>query len=96
MANEKPGGEKISKAEADKMKKKYQEHNKDKTHMVGYSATFIRQLVNDTKADTVWLAFGEDDNGDNTVIVTVVDANNQTLADGDRGQPCPPYCADND
>ena len=96
MANEKPGGEKISKDEADKMKKAYQENNKGKTRMVGFSAAFIRSLVNDPSADTVWLAFGETNNGENTVIVTTKNSNNETLADGDRGQPCPPYCADND
>lgn len=94
MANEKPGGEKISKAEADKMKKTYQDNNKGKTRMVGFSAEFIRGLVNDPSADTVWLAFGENDKGENTVIVTTKTSSNETLADGDRGSPCPPYCAE--
>ncbi len=92
MANNKPGGEKISKAEAAKMKKAYKDKNKGKTEMVGFSADFIRELVSNPAVDTVWLAFAENDNGENTIIIQTMDAASTTIDDGDRGQLCPPNC----
>jgi len=96
MANEKPGkpgGNKISKAEAENMTKTFRSKNKDKTHSVGYSAEFVRSLVNNPEAETIWFNFAENDKGEHTIIISPTDANGQTLDEGDRGQLCPPYCS---
>ncbi|MFZ6011184.1 MAG: hypothetical protein ACOYXT_12630 [Bacteroidota bacterium] len=89
---EKPGGQNITKAEADKMKKAYRSKNKGKTESVGFSAEFVRSLVNNPQADTIWFSFAENDKGENTIIISSRDMTGQTLLDGDRGQLCPPYC----
>jgi hypothetical protein len=95
MANEKPekpGGQKITKAEAEKMKKAYQSKNPHKTKSVAFSAEFIRDLVNNPQAETVIFSFGENDNGEDTIIISPTDATGLTIDNGDRGSPCPPYC----
>lgn len=95
MANQKPdkpGGQKITKAEAEKMTKAYQAKNPGRTRSVLFSADFIRSLVNNPRAETIVLNFGLNEKGEDTIIVSPLDASGQTLDDGDRGQLCPPYC----
>ena len=94
MANgkHKPGGEKISKAEADKMKKAYESKNPGKTRSVAFSAEFVRSLVNNPKAEAVVLSYAQNDKGEDTIIISPMDATGQALDEGDRGQACPPYC----
>lgn len=95
MANEKPdkpGGQKISKAEAEKMAKAYQSKNPGKTRSVAFSADFVRSLMSNPKAETVVFSFGQNDKGEDTIIISPTDASGQTLDDADRGSPCPPYC----
>lgn len=89
----KPGGGKISKAEADKMKKAFQDKNKGKTRTVTFSAEFVRGLVNNPKAKFVELAFAETETSENTIVITTLDADSQTIDDGDMGQLCPPNCS---
>jgi hypothetical protein len=95
MANDKPPkpqGEKITKAEAEKMTKAYQARNKDKTRSVAFSADFVRNMVNNPIADIVVLRFAEVDSGEDSIVISTLDASGNTLEDGDRGQLCPPYC----
>lgn len=99
MANEKPGGAKIPKAEANKMRKAYEKNNKGKTQSVLFSADFVRSLINDPSIGTVSIDFAENEKGANTVIIRTIPISGsgvKTLTDegedGDRGQLCPPNC----
>jgi hypothetical protein len=92
MSKEKPGGQKISKEEAEKMAKAYDGKNPGKTKSVLFSADFVRGLVSDPKAETVKLTFASTEKGDDTIIITPLDATGQAIDQGDRGQLCPPYC----
>ena len=88
----KTGGEKISKAEADKMAIAYDRKNPDKTKAVIFSADFVRSLLNDPQIDAVKLTFACSDTGEDTIVITTVNAKGQSIEHGDRGQLCPPYC----
>lgn len=92
MLISKTGGEKISKSEADKMVLAYDRKNANKTKAVIFSADFVRSLVNDRQVDVVKLSFASTDSGDDTIVITTVNAKGQSIEHGDRGQLCPPYC----
>jgi len=94
MENEKHGRS-ISKDEFDKMHKTFKSKNPEKTHAVLFHKDSILRVLNTPGAESVRICFGENDNGENTVMLLATDAQGSNLytAIEDRGQLCPPYCS---
>ena len=94
MANEKHGRN-ISKDDFEKMRKAYQSKNPKNTHAVLFHKDSIQRVLSTPGAESVRIYFGENENGDDTVMLLAADAdgNNLYTAIEDRGQLCPPYCS---
>lgn len=92
MSNEKTGGQRISKDEADKMAKAYDSKNPGKTKSVIFSAEFVRSLISDPSTENVKLTFAQTDKGEDTIVISSLNAKGQPTDQGDRGQLCPPFC----
>jgi hypothetical protein len=93
MANEKPG-KPISKAEFEKMHKKYDQKNPGKTKSVKFHRETFERIMSNPNTEHISVYMGEMDDDTHTVMIVGVDKNNNILYDTaeDRGSPCPPYC----
>jgi hypothetical protein len=87
-------GEKIPKAEFEKMKNKWEKKNPGKTKFVKFGREILEQLLSDPKADTINIYFGETDDDTLTVMLAKVDASGTVNTDEtvDKGATCPPVC----
>ncbi|MFZ6000244.1 MAG: hypothetical protein ACOYW3_07010 [Bacteroidota bacterium] len=87
-------GERINKAEFDKITKKYRDKNPGKTRAVIMERASFERLLN-TKATHFAIYFAENDAGNDTVAIVGM-SDNKLMYDTaeNRGGVCPPACPD--
>lgn len=88
------GGSPISKAEFEKMKKKWKDKNPKKTQSVEFSLESLKRVVDAPGAAGMRVYFGENDEGLDTVMLvpTNTDGSSNLTYIEDRGLLCPPNC----
>ena len=89
-------GQSISKAEFEKMRKRWKDKNPKKTQSVEFSLESIKRVLDSPKAAGIRVYFGENDEGADTVMLvpTTEDGKSNLSFIEDRGLLCPPNCPD--
>ena len=87
-------GQKISQAEGDSLKDRYQKNNPGKPKAVIFDRATFERVLGHKNTHYVAIFFGETEDGTNTVVITGYDKNNNAISETtqNRGGPCPPYC----
>ena len=89
-----PFGARITKAEFEGYKDRYQKKNGSKTKFVLFDKATFQQILDHPDVVNVAVYFGETEDEINTVMLVGTDKNNEILyaTAANRGGPCPPYC----